>query len=213
MGELESARLDDSRSKIRTIAGTGTKPSRIAQGRIRSARTEGRMNSEEVYVGVEVSKERLDVAVRPSGEFFAEANDKRGEPSGQTALATGVHAGSDGSHRRCWGSSPARGSHGQHSGPCWIWIPRCSSAMGRQEGTLKGSNPCKHGRPSRHPLLVILAEAKLVRLPPDFWLYAVHADSGFSLRELLEESGRRTLPYVIAVRMNPPRRRTVAAVR
>lgn len=29
------------------------------------------------YVGVDVSKERLDVAVRPSGEFFSEADDKR----------------------------------------------------------------------------------------------------------------------------------------
>jgi len=35
------------------------------------------MGGHEVYVGVDVSKERLDVAVRPSGEFFSEANDKR----------------------------------------------------------------------------------------------------------------------------------------
>jgi transposase len=35
------------------------------------------MGGQEVYVGVDVSKERLDVAVRPRGEFFAEANDKR----------------------------------------------------------------------------------------------------------------------------------------
>lgn len=33
---------------------------------------------------------------------------------------------------------------------------------GRQEGSLKGYNPRKHGRPSHHPLLAILAEAKLV---------------------------------------------------
>jgi transposase len=38
---------------------------------------EGKMGGREVYVGVDVSKERLDVAVRPSGEFFSEANDKR----------------------------------------------------------------------------------------------------------------------------------------
>ncbi|MGH9468658.1 MAG: IS110 family transposase, partial [Terriglobales bacterium] len=30
-----------------------------------------------VYVGVDVSKGRLDVAIRPSGEFFSEANDER----------------------------------------------------------------------------------------------------------------------------------------
>ena len=35
------------------------------------------MGSQEVYVGVDVSKERLDLAVRPSGESFAEVNDKR----------------------------------------------------------------------------------------------------------------------------------------
>jgi len=38
---------------------------------------EGQMSGQEVYVGVDVSKERLDIAVRPSSEFFSEANDKR----------------------------------------------------------------------------------------------------------------------------------------
>ena len=33
---------------------------------------------------------------------------------------------------------------------------------GRQEGSLKGYNPRQHGRPSHHPRLAILAEAKLV---------------------------------------------------
>src|SRR6266851_5274189 len=33
---------------------------------------------------------------------------------------------------------------------------------GRQQGSLKGYNPRKHGRPSHHPLLAMLAEAKLV---------------------------------------------------
>src|ERR1700736_5071404 len=65
-------------------------------------------------------------------------------------------------------------------------------------------NPRKHGRPSHHPLLAILAEAKVVlhawlrsgntasargviaflaetlaKLPPAFRLYALRADSGF----------------------------------
>lgn len=35
------------------------------------------MGGQRISVGVDVSKERLDVAVRPSGEFFSEANDKR----------------------------------------------------------------------------------------------------------------------------------------
>src|SRR5207245_8186221 len=33
---------------------------------------------------------------------------------------------------------------------------------GRQEGSLKGHNPRKHGRPSHHPLLAVLAEAHLL---------------------------------------------------
>ncbi len=33
---------------------------------------------------------------------------------------------------------------------------------GRREGSLKGHNPRKHGRPSHHPLLAVLAEAHLI---------------------------------------------------
>src|SRR5438876_12452854 len=33
---------------------------------------------------------------------------------------------------------------------------------GRQEGALKGPNPRKHGRPSHHPLLAVLAEAHFI---------------------------------------------------
>jgi hypothetical protein len=109
---------------------------------------------------------------------------------------------------------------------------------GHQEGSLKGYNPRKHGRPSHHPLLAILAEAKLVlhawlrsgntasargvtaflaealaRVPEDFRFYAVRADSGFFLREFLEDLEQRALPYVIAVRMNPLLRRAVAGIR
>ena len=109
---------------------------------------------------------------------------------------------------------------------------------GNQEGSLKGYNPRKHGRPSHHPLLAMLAEAKLVlhawlrsgntssargvkaflaetlaRLPQDFRLYAVRADSGFFVSEFLEDLERRALPYVIVVRMNPLLRRAVAAIR
>ena len=94
---------------------------------------------------------------------------------------------------------------------------------GRQEGQFKGYNPRKHGRPSHHPLLAILAQAKLVlhawlrsdntasargvkaflaetlaRVPADFRFYAVRADSGFFLSEFLEELERRALPYAIA---------------
>jgi Transposase DDE domain group 1 len=109
---------------------------------------------------------------------------------------------------------------------------------GHQEGSLKGYNPHKHGRPSHHPLLAMLAEAKqvlhvwlrsgntasargvkaflaetLVRVPEDFRWYAVRADSGFFISEFLDELERRELPYAIAVRMNQPLRRTVAGIR
>jgi hypothetical protein len=35
------------------------------------------MGAQSIYVGVDVTKERLHVAVRPSGECFSEANDER----------------------------------------------------------------------------------------------------------------------------------------
>jgi hypothetical protein len=108
---------------------------------------------------------------------------------------------------------------------------------GRQEGSLKGYNPRKHGRPSHHPLLAILAEAKLVlhawlrsgntasargvkaflaetlaQLPAGFRLYGLRADSGFFVTEFLVELERRALPYTIAVRMNRHLRHTVAGI-
>jgi hypothetical protein len=98
---------------------------------------------------------------------------------------------------------------------------------GRQEGSLKGHNPRKHGRPSHHPLLAMLASAKLVahawlrsgnagtargvnaflaetlaRLPSHVVLRAIRADSGFFETDFLDELDRRRLDYAIAVRMN-----------
>ena len=35
------------------------------------------MEKQGVFVGVDVSKEKLDVAIRPSGEFLSESNDQR----------------------------------------------------------------------------------------------------------------------------------------
>ena len=109
---------------------------------------------------------------------------------------------------------------------------------GHQEGSLKGYNPGKHGRPSHHPLLAILAEAKVVvhawlrsgnsasargvksfmaetlaRLPADFRLYALRADSGFFISEFLAYLEEHLLPYAIAVRMDPRIKRAVAGLR
>jgi hypothetical protein len=108
---------------------------------------------------------------------------------------------------------------------------------GHQQGSLKGHNPRKHGRPSHHPLLAMLAEAKVVlhawlrsgnsgsargvkgflaetlaKLPAEFRLYALRADSGFFITEFLEELEQRALPYAIAVRMNRVVQRTVAGI-
>ena len=109
---------------------------------------------------------------------------------------------------------------------------------GHQEGSLKGYNPRKHGRPLHHPLLAMLAEAKVVlhawlrsgntgsargveaflaealaALPAGFRLYAVRADSGFCVARFLDALEQRALPYAIAVRMTPLVHRAVAGLR
>lgn len=100
---------------------------------------------------------------------------------------------------------------------------------GKQEGSLKGHNPRKHGRPSHHPLLAMLSGVKVVLhawlrsgnagtsrgvcaflaealalLPERVRLYAVRADSGFFTKEFLDELDGRGLAYAIAVRMTKP---------
>jgi len=109
---------------------------------------------------------------------------------------------------------------------------------GHQQGSLKGYNPRQHGRPSHHPLLAMLAEAKVVvhawlrsgntasargvksfldetlaRLPAGFRLYALRADWGFFIADFLLYLEAHLLPYVIAVRINPHLRRAVAGLR
>jgi hypothetical protein len=108
---------------------------------------------------------------------------------------------------------------------------------GAQEGSRKGHNPRKHGRPSHHPLLAVLAEAKMVlhawlrsgntgsargvrafldealaRLPKSYRLYAVRADSGFFEAAVLSDLERRQLPYAIAVRLTLPLKRRLAGL-
>ncbi len=109
---------------------------------------------------------------------------------------------------------------------------------GDQEGSLKGHNPRKHGRPSHHPLLAFLAEAKLVlhawlrsgntgsargvrafldealaRLPRGSRLYALRADSGFFEAAVLSDLEQRQLPYAIAVRLTAPLRRALVGAK
>src|SRR5947209_3343514 len=97
---------------------------------------------------------------------------------------------------------------------------------GEQEGSLKGHNPRKHGRPSHHPLLAVLAEAhfllhgwlrsgncgpargvvEFLKEALALWqqrqtIRVVRADSGFFDDELLSFLEQRRLPYIVVARM------------
>ena len=97
---------------------------------------------------------------------------------------------------------------------------------GQQEGSLKGHNPRKHGRPSHHPLLAVLAEAhfllhgwlrsgncgpargvvEFLKEALALWqqrqtIRVVRADSGFFDDELLSFLEERRLPYIVVARM------------
>src|SRR5260370_22939247 len=99
---------------------------------------------------------------------------------------------------------------------------------GQQEGSLKGHNPRKHGRPSHHPLLAVLSEAHLLlhgwlrsgncgtsRGVEEFlkealalWgqrqkIRLVRADSGFFDDKLLSFLEQRRLPYIVVARLTP----------
>jgi DDE family transposase len=97
---------------------------------------------------------------------------------------------------------------------------------GEPEGSLKGHNPRKHGRPSHHPLLAVLAEAhfllhgwlrsgncgpargvvEFLKEALALWqqrqtIRVVRADSGFFDDELLSFLEERCLPYIVVARM------------
>jgi hypothetical protein len=97
---------------------------------------------------------------------------------------------------------------------------------GEQEGSLKGHNPRKHGRPSHHPLLAVLAEAhfllhgwlrsgncgsargvvEFLKEALALWqqrqtIRVIRADSGFFDDELLSFLEERRLPYIVVARM------------
>ena len=97
---------------------------------------------------------------------------------------------------------------------------------GNQQGSLKGHNPRKHGRPSHHPLLAVLAEAHFLL---HGWLHSgncgaargvvqflqealalwgqrqmirlVRADAGFFEDKLLSFLEQRSLPYIVVARL------------
>src|SRR6266566_3368473 len=97
---------------------------------------------------------------------------------------------------------------------------------GKQEGSLKGHNPRKHGRPSHHPLLAVLSEAHFLlhgwlrsgncgtsRGVEEFlkealalWgqrekIRLLRADSGFFDDKLLSFLEQRLLPYIVVARL------------
>jgi hypothetical protein len=135
----------------------------------------------------------------------------------------------------------------------WNWqlqrLPECSSGYsldldstvferyGRQQGALRGPNPRKHGRPSHHPLLAVLAEAHfllhgwlrsgncgsargaveflkeaLALLPQTHAIRVVRADAGFFDQQLLGFLEQRGLSYIIVARLTRWLKREAARV-
>ncbi len=97
---------------------------------------------------------------------------------------------------------------------------------GKQEGSLKGHNPRKHGRPSHHPLLAVLSEAHfllhgwlrsgncgtsrgvveflkeaLALLGQCAKIRLLRADSGFFDDKLLSFLEQRLLPYIVVAKL------------
>jgi hypothetical protein len=105
---------------------------------------------------------------------------------------------------------------------------------GEQEGSLKGYNPHKPGRPSHHPLVAFLAEGRrllwatlrsgnsgsahgcveflkqaLGVLPAGHRIGLVRADAGFFEKRLLEYLESQELPYIIVARLTAVVRKLV----
>jgi hypothetical protein len=108
---------------------------------------------------------------------------------------------------------------------------------GQQEGARKGHNPRKHGRPSHHPLLAVLAEAHfivhgwlrsgdcgsgrgaveflkeaLAQLPQRLRVRVVRADAGFFDQKLLGFLEERGLGYIVVARLTRWLKREAARV-
>ena len=105
---------------------------------------------------------------------------------------------------------------------------------GDQEGSLKGHNPVKRGRPSHHPLVAWLSERRrllwatlraghagtangareflahaLTMLPVGHQIGLVRADSGFFVTTFLTALETRDLPYIIVARLTSTVRKLV----
>jgi len=105
---------------------------------------------------------------------------------------------------------------------------------GDQEGSLKGHNPVKRGRPSHHPLVAWLGERRrllwatlraghagaangareflahaLTMLPAGHQIGLVRADSGFFVTAFLQALEARDLPYILVARLTSTVRKLV----
>ena len=105
---------------------------------------------------------------------------------------------------------------------------------GDHEGSLKGHNPIKHGRPSHHPLVAWLSERRrllwatlraghvgtangvreflaqaLTMLPAGQQIGLVRADAGFFVTTFLTALETRDIPYIIVARLTPLVRKLV----
>ena len=135
----------------------------------------------------------------------------------------------------------------------WAWqlarLPKCAAGYsldldstvferyGRQQGALRGPNPRKHGRPSHHPLLAVLAEAHFVLhgwlrsgncgtargvveflkealalLPEKHAIRVLRADSGFFDQQLLGFLEQRGLHYIVVARLTRWIKREAACI-
>src|SRR5437764_1293219 len=95
---------------------------------------------------------------------------------------------------------------------------------GQQEGSLKGHNPRKHGRPSHHPLLAVLSEAhfllhgwlrsgncgveEFLKEALALWgqrdkIRLLRADSGFFDDKLLSFLEQQLLSYIVVAKLTP----------
>jgi hypothetical protein len=107
----------------------------------------------------------------------------------------------------------------------------------QQEGSLKGHNPRKHGRPSHHPLLAVLSEAHfflhgwlrsgncgtcrgaeeflkeaLALLGQRVKIRLLRADSGFFDDKLLSFLEQRLLDYIVVAKLTPRVKRAAQGV-
>jgi hypothetical protein len=135
----------------------------------------------------------------------------------------------------------------------WSWqlerLPECGPGYsldldstvferyGQQQGALRGPNPRKHGRPSHHPLVAVLAEAHfllhgwlrsgncgtargaveflkeaLALLPEKHHIRVLRADAGFFDQQLLGFLEQRGLSYIVVARMTRWLKREAARV-